>query len=275
LAAAARRFIIRGRAVDAAMPSDGRGARMQFRLKSPQGKASLALVRNGDYAHPGEEASIALVAGMIPAGASRRILDVGCGRGGTAAWFHRHGWGEVVGIDLDAASIDYAGRTYPGVAFHACDVGALGGLGLAPFDLAYLFNSFYAFADQRGALGEIRRVCRDGAHLAIFDYTMPRGVLPPSELGGEIGRPLVIDEVTGAMRAQRWRPLAVTDLTDRYVGWYDDLLSRFRSNEAAIVAMSARAWYEYVVSWYGALRDALAERRLGGAVILAVATRDA
>jgi ubiquinone/menaquinone biosynthesis C-methylase UbiE len=248
---------------------------MQFRMNSPQGKAILALVRNGDYAHPGEETAIELVAGMIPTGADRRILDVGCGRGGTAAWFQRHGWGEVVGVDLDAASIDYARRTYPDVAFHACDVGALAGLGLAAFDLAYLFNSFYAFADQRGALGEIRRVCRDGAQLMIFDYTMPQGAEPPPELGGEIGRPIVIDEVKAAMRAQGWNPVAVTDFTDRYVAWYDDLLNRFRANEAAILAMSARDWYEYVVSWYGALRDALAQRRLGGAVILATATKDA
>src|SRR5689334_15460967 len=101
---------------------------MAFRMNSPQGKAILALVRNGDYAHPGEEDAIALVAGMVPRTGNCRVLDVGCGRGGTAQWFHEHRWGDVVGLDIDAESIAYARRTYPGIEFHACDVLEMGGL---------------------------------------------------------------------------------------------------------------------------------------------------
>jgi SAM-dependent methyltransferase len=241
-------------------------------MNSPQGKAILALVRNGDYAHPGEEASIALVAGRLPQAARRRILDVGCGRGGTAQWFHAQGWGEITGVDLDAESIAYAQRTYPGIGFHVCDASGLGALGLPAFDLAYLFNSYYAFGDQRGALGAIRRACGDGAHLAIFDYTQPAGGEPPAVLGGEIGRPMVVETVQAWMREQGWAPIAATDMTDRYVGWYNELMQRFATSESAIRAMAGGDWYQYVVSWYGALRDALAERRLGGAVILAAAT---
>ena len=90
---------------------------MRFRLNSPQGKAILAMVRGGDYAHPGEEQAIAQVAQELPRAAIRRLLDVGCGRGGTADWFHRHEWGTVVGVDIDSASVDYAQQQYPGVEF--------------------------------------------------------------------------------------------------------------------------------------------------------------
>jgi len=138
---------------------------MLFRMNSPQGKAILALVREGDYAHPGEEEAIDAVTNDLPRTSIHRVLDIGCGRGGTANWFYQHKWGEVVAIDIDANSIDYAQKTYPQVQFHACDVTDVNQLSLPSFDLAYLFNSFYAFPDQRAALKAIRNVCRDGTHL--------------------------------------------------------------------------------------------------------------
>ena len=52
-----------------------------FQLNSPLGKALLALVREGDYAHPGEEEAIALATALVDRPECRRVLDVGCGRG--------------------------------------------------------------------------------------------------------------------------------------------------------------------------------------------------
>jgi hypothetical protein len=52
-----------------------------------------------------------------------------------------------------------------------------------PFDLAYLYNSFYAFPDQAGALSHIRKACCEGTRLVIFDYTRPSGAeLPTAKL---------------------------------------------------------------------------------------------
>ncbi|GAB6046625.1 hypothetical protein JCM19379_04480 [Methyloparacoccus murrellii] len=56
-----------------------------FSLNSPQGKALLALARDGDYAHPGEAETIRLACAGLARQDSHRLLDVGCGRGGTAA----------------------------------------------------------------------------------------------------------------------------------------------------------------------------------------------
>ena len=74
-------------------------------MNSHEGKAILALIREGDYAHAGEEESIRLVLDHLPQSQTGAILDVGCGRGGTADYIRRHGRGPIIGLDIDETSI--------------------------------------------------------------------------------------------------------------------------------------------------------------------------
>ena len=76
-----------------------------MRMNSPTGKGILSLVREGDYAHPGEEQAIDLVFAALPKDPDRQVLDLGRGRGGTAAYVQRHGWGRVTGVDIDAETL--------------------------------------------------------------------------------------------------------------------------------------------------------------------------
>jgi len=245
---------------------------MRMRMNSPQGKAILALVRGGDYAHPGEEAAIAEVVKTLPQTGIRRLLDVGCGRGGTADWFHRHDWGAVVGVDIDDESLEYARARYPNVEFVHLDVVDLAHLHRDPFDLAYLFNSFYAFPDQARALHAIRAACRAGAQLLLYDYTQPGAAAEQHEqLGLEIGTPIVLEQIGAWMTQAGWRLVSTEDWTARYVASYSYLLQRFESKRAEIVGMAGNDWYEHVTSWYGRLREALATGALGGTALTAVA----
>jgi SAM-dependent methyltransferase len=244
---------------------------MSFRMNSPEGKSILALVRGGDYAHPGEERAVARVAASLPRESIHRILDVGCGRGGTAAWFHQHGWGTIVGLDVDAVSVDYARTHYPQVEFVHLDVAKADSLNGDPFDLAYLFNSFYAFPDQASALSHIRKACREGARLVIFDYTRPSGGELPTELGSEIGRPIVLEDLCAWLPESKWKLISVDDWTDSFVAWYAELLGRFDKNRAKIVGTVGGDWYEYAAGWYSAVHGALVSGTLGGKVVHAVA----
>lgn len=242
-----------------------------FRLNSPEGKAILALARDGDYAHPGEEEAIRLAAGLVDRTEIRRLLDVGCGRGGTAAWFAREGWGAVVGVDRDAASIEYARLRYPSLTFFSQDAGQLDALRLAPFDLVYLFTALYAFEAQPAALRAMRQVCRPGGALLVVDYSRRAGQSVPPELGEEIGQPLVLDTLA-EMLAGCGRVLeAREDWTARFAGWYAALLQRCLARRADIIQLAGSEWYAFVVAWYGALHRALLERRLGGVAFTAKA----
>ncbi|WP_228719935.1 class I SAM-dependent methyltransferase [Methylococcus geothermalis] len=240
-------------------------------MNSPAGKAILAHAREGDYAHPGEEDAILAAVEGLPRDAIRRLLDVGCGRGGTADWFQRHGWGEVTGVDIDAVSIDEARQRYPEIRFVRQDVCRMEPARFSGFDLVYLFTALYAFPDQPEALRRMRLAARSGAFLLLVDYTRPAGSPPPPELGPEIGNPIESETVADTLDAAGWKLQTQEDWSDRFAGWYEDLLKRFERERDWITQTHGPDWYGYVTGWYGALRRALGEGRLGGALIRAVA----
>jgi len=101
------------------------------------GKEFLATVRGKDYAHAGEEEAIDLIFSKIPKQENRKILDAGCGRGGTADYVQRNGWGHVVGVDIESQSIEYAKNAYPASEFHAMDVCEIGTRFPEHFDLIW------------------------------------------------------------------------------------------------------------------------------------------
>ena len=59
-------------------------------MNSFQGRQILALVRDGDFAHAGEEEAIERALQEVPKDPNQQILDAGCGRGGTAAYMQDH-----------------------------------------------------------------------------------------------------------------------------------------------------------------------------------------
>ncbi|MFM8860379.1 MAG: class I SAM-dependent methyltransferase [Methylocystis sp.] len=245
---------------------------MKFQLNSPEGKAILAKARRGDFAHPGEIDAIQLVVAGVEKLDIRRVLDVGCGRGGTAAWFKANNWGQIFGLDIDQVSIDYARATYPGIEFLTLDVERLREWNTEPFDLVYLLNSFYAFPDQRLALKSIRSVCRSGATLCLFDYARCQSSTVPAALGPEIGNPIVLEDLHGWLKEAGWIITDYEDCTDKYVTWYAGLLAAFEREQKWIEETYGEDWLCYFLNWYGLLRDALASRILRGVIFRAMAT---
>ncbi|WP_156411958.1 methyltransferase domain-containing protein, partial [Legionella bozemanae] len=65
-------------------------------------KQILAMLREGDFAHPGETEAIELSLSPIAKNSEARLLDVGCGLGGTAHYVQKKGWGTVTGVDIDS-----------------------------------------------------------------------------------------------------------------------------------------------------------------------------
>jgi SAM-dependent methyltransferase len=249
-----------------------RAGRQSMEMISYTGKQLLALIRGSDYAHAGEEEAIELAFRTVPRRPTQLMLDVGCGLGGTAMYVQDHGWGTVVGLDVEPDSIARARQAYPGIEFHACDVIQAGSvIGRKP-DLIYLFNSFYAFADQPRALASLALLARPAGQLLLFDYTDRGGYDRDPVLCD--GEPLIPDPVRPAvigdtLRRAGWQLTEVEDLTAAYDRWYDALLQRIDGKRAQVLEAVGTAGFDFVQNTYAGLLKAIRDGRLGGAIVRA------
>jgi SAM-dependent methyltransferase len=249
-------------------------AAVQMRMNSITGKEILALARGGDYAHPGEEDAIERVLAPVTKRPGQVLLDVGCGRGGSAHYVATRGWGTVVGIDVDPENIDAARRAYPASLFVCCDVGVLSSAWPHRADVVFALTAFYAFPDQDRALREMRAVAVDGARLVIFDYTWPAFDARAERLASKrtgFWRPLELARVPAMLDASGWRLDAVVDMSAEFERWYGDLAGRIEAAEAAIVAHAGEPWYRHARDWYRELAGAVADGVVGGAALYAQA----
>jgi SAM-dependent methyltransferase len=243
-------------------------------MNSFEGKRILALIRDGDYAHAGEEEAIERALRTVSKNPQSWMLDVGCGRGGSAEYLRRHGWGNLAGIDRDTDSIAYAKATYPEVEFHACDVLDVPAPVTREFDVIYMLNAFYAFSDQRGALAALRKVAKPGARLVIFDYAI---VSPQNEadlsVDGQvfIPHPIQLSGIGELIGGSGWEPGAVEDLSADYTRWYAAFVERIRRKQIEIEKIGGGEWYRFVLSMYSGLHDVIASGKLGGAIVHATA----
>jgi ubiquinone/menaquinone biosynthesis C-methylase UbiE len=234
-------------------------------MNSFEGKRILALIREGDYAHAGEEEAIERSFRSIPNDPDSWLLDVGCGRGGTADYLRSNGWGHVEGIDRDNESIEYARVTYPEVTFHVCDVIDVPRTVTRTFDVIYMLNAFYAFDRQREALAELRKVAKPAAQLVIFDYTV-------GAKAGDAPNPMMphairLSEIATVLREAGWEPGAIEDLNAEYARWYATFVERIQLKRAEIEKIGGADWYNFVFSMYSGLHGVIAGGGLGGAIV--------
>jgi SAM-dependent methyltransferase len=243
-----------------------------MQMISYTGKQLLALIRGSDYAHAGEEEAIELTLRPVPRRASQLLLDVGCGLGGTAKYVQDHGWGTVVGLDVEPASIARARQAYPGIEFHACDVVQASSVIGRKHDVIYLFNSFYAFGDQPRALAGLAQLAKPSGQLILFDYTDRGGYgSNPLMCDGEplIPDPLRLSAIDDTLRRAGWQLTEVVDLTGPYDRWYDSLVQRMDGKRAQIVGIAGAEGFSFVRGTYVGLLGAIRSGRLGGAIVRA------
>jgi SAM-dependent methyltransferase len=239
-------------------------------MNSFEGKRILALVREGDYAHAGEEEAIERSFRSIPKNSENWMLDVGCGRGGSAEYLRRRGWGRVEGIDRDRDSIEYARANYPEIGFHVCDVLDIARTVTRTFDVIYMLNAFYAFDRQREALAELRKVAKPTAQLVIFDYTV--GANTSDTPNPMMPHAIRLSEIASMLRDAGWAPGTVEDLNAEYARWYAEFVERIQLKRVEIEKIGGAACYNFVLSMYSGLHGVIAQGGLGGAIVHARAT---
>ncbi|MGC4833296.1 class I SAM-dependent methyltransferase [Micromonospora vinacea] len=136
---------------------------------------------------------------------AERILDVGCGCGGTTAEIAAAvgETGAAIGVDIAEAMVNAARQQYPGIRFHSADIETLDAVPGAPFDAVFSRMTLMLLADPVAGCTTIRRSLRPGGRLAATVFrdsgvnpwlsaamlgAAPHlGPLPPLPVGDEPG----------------------------------------------------------------------------------------
>lgn len=241
-------------------------------MNNATGKRLLALVRDGDYAHPGEEeANELLFSGMRP-DPRRRVLDAGCGGAGTAAWVQTRGLGAVTGVELDAATARLARERHPEVTVAQGDLRLAADVVPGPFDLVYSMTALYAVPDQPAAFEQLAVLAAPGGGLRLLEYSDPRGGFAAAtrdKEGWAWWRPLDPLRLPAVLEAAGWSDVAVRDLHPEFVRWYDLLCRRLAARRGEIVSGFGREWYDFATREYKGILGLVRAKALGGVLVTA------
>ncbi len=241
-------------------------------MNNATGKRLLALIRDGDYAHPGEEeANELLFAGVRP-DSLRRVLDAGCGSAGTAAWVQARGLGAVTGVEIDAATASLARERHPEVTVIEGDLQRASSLLAGPFDLVYSMTALYAAPDQATVFRELGALAAPGAELRLLEYADPRGSFAAATAGDPSRgwwHPLRPHRLPDLLSSAGWTGVESRDLTPEFILWYRRLCQRIAAKQRQIVQGFGPEWYEFVAREYAGILEMARAGVLGGVLVRA------
>ncbi len=220
----------------------GSGMTMANHTQSPPAPNSarllLAELRHGDYAHAGDEEAIDLVIQKLltlnPKIKSGPTLDVGSGFGGTLHYLIQKDFKKVQGIDMDASAVAYAKQRYPKIPFHTLDALKVDTLfKKTTFSLLTLFNVIYAIPDKATLLSKLHKIAKPGALLVLFDYSLPPSAeaVVIHDLAGKPMYPIFEATIAQDLKAAGWTVIRQEDWSDRFIGWYAELLEKLAVQE--------------------------------------------
>lgn len=235
-------------------------------------KRCLAKARGGDYVHPGEEEAIDIVLKKFKKDSSRLMLDVGCGLGGTAQYIKDQGYGTPICIDKEDDCIEYVNLSYPELETHVSDVIDLKKL-FKPeqFDLAYLFNSFYAFPDQENSLKVIAELVKSKGDLVIFDYMTNSEYTGPHLFSSDRNgfMPIRQDKIVELLTNTGWHLEELVDMSKKYIVWYENLLKRLENKKDTLIQEIGQDTFDTINRNFNRLLDYLNSGQMSGCTIYA------
>lgn len=232
-------------------------------------KKILGLVREGDYAHPGEEEAIDLVFSSLAKNKNQVMLDVGCGLGGTAHYLQQQGFGKVIGVDIDIEAIAYAKNKYPDLEFYNAEAANISAVIKPPVDIIYMFNAFYAFSDKNKALLEFGKLASANAWLIIFDYTAPPFSTQLRKAVRIAGKPLNLAMIESEFMQAGWRIQKIMELNAEYRRWYSNFAQKIISKKTQILSADGEEAYQFVWQKYSDILSDIDNNLLSGAIIYA------
>ncbi len=236
---------------------------------------ALAAIRGSDFAHPGEIESIEKLLNFFPDSKSIKVLDYGCGLGGTLDYIRSKGYRNIIGIDIDADSINYARDKY-GNGEKELFYTSLSPAFTAVhnnFDLIYSINVFYLITDKSGLLEQLYKISQKGTYLIISDFVYKTS---KNQIAGDTTLSKILDYIPHAihidgcpeLNKNGWTLVKTNDISNDYVRWYKNFVEMIRSNKAQVLDIADINYYNYMLNKYQFILIQLQNERIGGAMIL-------
>lgn len=240
-------------------------------MTSKSTKDILAYVRKGDFAHPGEINAIEMAFQSIGKKKTQKLLDIGCGLGGTAHYVQENDWGLVTGVDLDAELIAYASTRYPEISFILGDILQSADLIQQKFDVIYSFSAFFCFADQQQALKQMANWANPEAHLMIFDYSRfsQESYSSPFLWSSTASRfnPIYWPQFEQWLLAAGWHLKNAIDISAHFENWYDQLVQSFETKRQDIINHFNVDLLDIMIVGYRKLLVDIQSHQIGGIII--------
>jgi ubiquinone/menaquinone biosynthesis C-methylase UbiE len=167
-----------------------------------------------------------------------RVLDAGCGVGGTSIWMAREQGARMVGVTLEPnqAALGMQFARDRGVAdrveLHVMDYMAMT-FDSASFDAAFNLESLCHCADLPGYFAHLRSLLRSGAPYGCLDLFVGKGA------------PELVAEVRDGWSMPNWQPAAVVVEALEGAGFEDvrlvDLTAQVRLTAERLLAMASNS----------------------------------
>ena len=188
-----------------------------------------------DAFHTGGRAATAMVLGEMSLEAGMRVLDAGCGIGGTARCLAADHGCIVTGIDLAASFVIAASELTRLVGLAEACRFAVASAGRLPFadrsfDAVLCIHVAMNIPDRAGLVAEFARVLRPGGELCLFDVTRSSAQplpfpLPWAETAATSFL-LGAEETRQTLELAGLRVLSSRSLRDFAIGFFDRQLQR-------------------------------------------------
>ena len=128
-----------------------------------------------------------------------------------------------------------------------------------------------AIQNKAALLMKLSAIATPGAILTVFDYTQDDPIHndPLKDLAGKPMYPIHINQFKGDLGEAGWEILEVTDMTEHYIRWYQNLLIKLSKESPLLKKEFSQQDLSKVKETFTLLLNQLEQGILGGAVIYA------
>lgn len=255
----------------------GAGSEKEKKIIADRSKQIISKIRQGDFSHIGGLKALSIMLSEIGEVDHRiregNVLELGCGFGGSANFIHQSGYDNLWGIDIKPDTINYASSKYPEINFKAADI-----LDITDefdanfFSFVYSINTVSSISDQNNLWQEIKNICKQGAILALVDYTIPtRNELPvmlkPDE---KVKYPIPLDDTRRIMQYIGWEIITEKDVTYDFKQWHLQMINEIKKRADLLMSAGfSEDEIHYVIDYYTNIIALMDEKKINGTIIIA------